>query len=362
LSFEFKLSTHLPKPRQREALRWTPSERTQVRNVKLSRRDLGKFTASLVSGIAFAQSLPEHGHVQLGVCTYSFRDLPRVNGDAVGPVIHALKECNANLCELFSPQLEPENVVLTKVLRELTTPGSDGKGPSMEQIRAKYEAAMNSPEAREYREKLRDWRLNTPMEHFESVRQQFSRAGVEIFAYTLNFSKDFTEPELDKCFQQARALRVKTIASSTQISMLPRLKPLAERYSIPVAVHGHSETSNPDEFSSPETFQKALSMSPWFKVNLDIGHFSAAGFDPVAYIQEHHTSITHVHLKDRQRNNGPNKPFGEGDTPIKQVLQLLKQKGYPIPALIEYEYQGTGSPIEEVEKCLGYCRNAIEQS
>src|SRR5438067_5331172 len=171
-------------------------ERTHRRKMKLSRRDLGKFTANLVSGIAFAQSSSQDGHVQLGVCTYSFRDLPRVNGHAVGPVIHALKECNANLCELFSPQLEPENVVLTKVLHELTTPGSDRKTPSMEQIRAKYETAMNSPEAKENREKLRDWRLKTAMEHFESVRQQFSRAGVEIFAYTLNFSKDFTEPEL----------------------------------------------------------------------------------------------------------------------------------------------------------------------
>jgi sugar phosphate isomerase/epimerase len=285
-----------------------------------------------------------------------------MNGDAIGPVIDAMKECDAHICELFSPQLEPENVALDQVLHELTTPGPDGKMPSMEQARAKYMAAVNSPEAKEYREKLRQWRLNTPTPHFETVRRQFSNAGSEIFAYTLNFSKDFTDEELDKCFQQARALRVKAIASSTEVSMLPRLKPLAEKYKVPVAVHGHSETSNPDEFSSPETFQKALDISPWFRVNLDIGHFSAGGFDPVKYIEEHHARVTHLHLKDRQKNNGPNKPFGEGDTPIKQVLQLLSQKGYPIPALIEYEYQGTGTPVEEVKKCLVYCRKALEQS
>src|SRR5438067_13570803 len=116
-------------------------ERTHRRKMKLSRRDLGKFTANLVSGIAFAQSSSQHGRVQLGVCTYSFRDLPRVDGDAVGPVIHALKECKVILCELFSPQLEPENMVLTKVLRELTTPGTDGKTPSMDQARARFAAA-----------------------------------------------------------------------------------------------------------------------------------------------------------------------------------------------------------------------------
>ena len=141
--------------------------------------------------------------------------------------------------------------------------------------------------------------------------------------------------------------------------MLPRLKPLAEKYKMTVAVHGHSETGHPDEFSSPETFQKALDLSPWFRVNLDIGHFSAGGFDPVAYIEQHHARITHLHLKDRKKNNGPNRPFGEGDTPIKPVLQLLARKGYAIPALIEYEYAGAGSPVAEVKKCLAYCKNAL---
>lgn len=331
--------------------------------MKLSRRDFGRFAAGVLPGIAFAQTRPgDAAAVQLGVCTYSFRDLSRANGDALPPVIDALKQCNAHICELFSPQLEPENVLLTKLLHQLTTAGPDGKPLSTEQARAKYRAAMKSPEAAQYREDLRAWRMNTPMRHFEAVRRQFDAAGVEIFAYTLNFSKDFTDPELDKCFQQARALKAKAIASSTQLSLLPRLKPLAEKYKIAVAVHGHSDTAHPDEFSSPATFQKALDLSPWFKVNLDIGHFSAAGFDPVAYIDEHHARITHLHLKDRKENNGPNEPFGEGDTPIGQVLQLLEQKRYPIPALIEYEYHGAGSPVEEVNKSLAYCRNALEQA
>lgn len=330
--------------------------------MKLSRRDFGKLGAALASRIALGQSASDTGPVQLGVCTYSFRDLPRVNGDAIGPVLDALKECHANVCELFSPQVEPEDVLLTQLMREIATPGPDGKTPSMEQIRAKYDAMMSSPEAKEYRRKLRKWRLDTPMSYFEGVRHRFNDAGVEIFAYTLNFSNDFTDAELEKCFQQAKTLRAKTIASSTQISMLPRLQPLAEKYQIPVAVHGHSETNDPDEFSSPQTFQKALDRSLWFRVNLDIGHFSAAGFDPVAYIDEHQARITHVHLKDREKSDGPNRPFGEGDTPIKQVLQLLKRKGYPIPALIEYEYAGKGSPVEEVNKSLAYCRTALAQS
>ena len=83
-------------------------------------------------------------------------------------------------------------------------------------------------------------------------------------------------------------------------------------------------------------------MSQYFKVNLDIGHFTAANYDAVAYIREHHAKITNLHLKDRKKNQGDNVPWGQGDTPIREVLQLLKRERWPIPADIEYEYRGAG--------------------
>lgn len=328
-----------------------------------TRRDFGKMMlVGLPAYAALAKGTLTVDGVRIGVCTYSFRDMPRKAGesDAVSVVIQAMKDCNANICELFSPQLEPANPAQTKLMEELGKPGPDGKPLSTSEIGAKYRAAMRGPEAKKYRDDLRQWRLATPMSHFEEVRQKFVAAGIDIYAYTLNFSSDFTDEELDKCFEQAKALKVKTIASSTTISMLPRLLPLAEKHKIYVAVHGHSDTKHPDQFSSPATFQKALDMSNWFRVNLDIGHFFAAGFDPLAYITERHERITHIHVKDRKKNNGPNEPFGEGDTPIKQVLQLLKQKKYPIPALVEYEYHGMGTPVQEVNKCLAYMKQALK--
>lgn len=326
-----------------------------------SRRQFGKTVLGAVPAyLALAKAPSTVEGVRIGVCTYSFRDLPRQNGDAIAPTLQALKACNATICELFSPQLEPENTALARAMEEARKPGPDGTAPTRQEIGARMRAANNGPDAAKYREEVRQWRLTTPMEHFKKVRAQFDDAGVEIYAYTLNFNKEFTDDELDKCFEQAKALRARTIASSTQISMLPRLKPLAEKHKIYVAVHGHSDTKHPDEFSSPETFQKALDMSDWFRVNLDIGHFSAAGFDPVAYINEHHERITHIHVKDRKKDNGANETFGEGDTPIAAVLQLLERKKYPIPALVEYEYRGAGTPVEEVNKCLAYMRQALQ--
>ena len=126
-----------------------------------------------------------------------------------------------------------------------------------------------------------------------------------------------------------------------------------------VAMHGHSDLKDPNEFATPESFAKAMAMSKYFRINLDIGHFTAAGFDAVDFIGKNHANIVLVHLKDRKKDEGPNEPWGEGDTPIKQVLQLLKRDKYPIPAFIEYEYKGTGTSQVEVAKCYEYAKRVL---
>jgi sugar phosphate isomerase/epimerase len=260
--------------------------------------------------------------VRLGTITYSFRDLPRTPGasDAIDVMIKALTECGIGEIELFSPHAEP---------------------------------------AQRSREQLREWRLSTPLDHFKQVRKQFDDAGIRLFAYTINFRNDYTDAELDKSFEQAKALGVNLIAASTQLSVAKRLVPFAEKYKIYVAMHGHSDIKNADEFATPESFAKALAMSKFFKINLDIGHFTAADFDAVQFIRDNHEHITHLHIKDRKKNQGPNVPWGEGDTPIKPVLALLREKKYPIRAFIEYEHRGTGTSVEEVKKCMAYMRQAL---
>ena len=91
-------------------------------------------------------------------------------------------------------------------------------------------------------------------------------------------------------------------------------------------MHGHSNITDPNEFATPESFAAAMKMSKYFKVNLDIGHFIAADFDPVAYIREHHADITNLHLKDRKKHQGDNTPWGQGDTPIKEVAATVEER------------------------------------
>ena len=99
--------------------------------------------------------------------------------------------------------------------------------------------------------------------------------------------------------------------------------------------------------------------SKYHAINLDIGHFTAAGFDAVAFLREQHTHITHLHLKDRRTpaHGAANVAWGEGDTPIAQVLQMLSREKWDIPANIEFEYPG--DPVVEVPKCLAFCKRAL---
>jgi L-ribulose-5-phosphate 3-epimerase UlaE len=102
-----------------------------------------------------------------------------------------------------------------------------------------------------------------------------------------------------------------------------------------------------------------MTMSKYFKVHLDIGDLTAANLDAVSYIRERHADITSLHVKDRRKNQGGNVPWGQGDTPIVEVLQLLKRETWPIRAYVELEYDGRASPVDEVKKCLAYASQAL---
>jgi len=300
-----------------------------------SRRDFSKLAlAGLPLSMALAKIDSRVAGVQIGVQSYSFRD------SSLDEAIKAMVEDGIGECELFSPHIEPTRPQVRAV-----------EPPPNQADRAAARAAA--------REELRKWRLTVPLDDIKAARKKFDDAGIWLFAFNVSFRDDFTDPEIDRGFQMAQALGVKVITASSTLSVMPRVVPFAEKYKITVGVHGHSNVKDPNEFATPESFTKAMAMSKYVGVNLDIGHFSAAGFDPIEFIQAHHDRITNLHLKDRKKDDGPNMPFGEGDTPIKQVLRLVKEKKYKMPANIEYEYKGKEDAAVEVKKCFQYCKEAL---
>jgi sugar phosphate isomerase/epimerase len=325
----------------------------------ISRRDFGKIAlagvpATLALRTALAARIDSTvAGVRLGTITYSFRDLPRTPGrDNVDDIIRAVTECGIGEIELYSPNIEPAPASAAK-------PAASGPAYGV----AKGARAPLTPEQIEARkaerEALRRWRIETPASYYEGVRKKLDAAGIGLFAYTLGFNADFTDDEIEAGFLQAKALGVDLIASSTTVSMTERFAPFADKHKIRVAVHNYANVKDPNQFGSPESFAKALAMSKYIRLNLDIGHFTAANYDAVAYIKENHEMITHLHVKDRRTKDGVNEPFGDGDTPIKPVMVLLRDSKYPIRAFVEYEYPGMGTSVEEVKKCLDYLRGCL---
>ena len=300
----------------------------------LTRRDFGRVALAalpVTSALAAKKIDSKINGVQLGVQTYSYREFPPEG--IVDAVIKAMTEDGLGECEVFSSQFEP--------------------------LQPRFTRETPAEEREKARKALRDWRLSVSLDHFKGLKKKFDDAGIHIYAYNYSFNQGFSDDEIERGFEFAKALGVRAITASTTVSQAKRVAPFADKHKFIVAMHGHSNITNPEEFAKPESFQAAMDMSKYFWVNLDIGHFFAAGYDPMAYINEHHDRITNLHLKDRKKNQGDNTVWGQGDTPIKPVLTLLKEKKYPIPAYIEYEYRGTEGATAEVKKCFEYAKAAL---
>ena len=280
----------------------------------VTRREFSKLALAALPVAALGGIDSRVQGVQIGVQSYSFRD--RSLDDA----IKGMAEVGLGECELYEGHVEPKLS----------------------------------------RDELRRWRTTVSMDHFRGVRKKFDDAGILLYAYNYSFRDNFTDDEIARGFEMAQALGVSIITASSTLSVVDRVDREAQKARIKVGFHGHSDVKHPNEFSTPESFEKAMAgHSTYINVNLDIGHFFAAGFDPVDFITRHHERIVTLHLKDRKKDNGENMPFGQGDTPIQPVLQLLKKTKFDIPANIEYEYKGADTLIE-VKKCLEYCKQALE--
>lgn len=324
-----------------------------------SRRSFIKLTAiglplalNPESGWALAQP-SKTGGVRLGVQTYSFRDMLNTPGDMADKMITAMRELALTECEVFEPTLQPPALSADAPWRMVA-----GK-PTEASLLGRPPTAAPTAAQLANREAIRQWRLGEGLDQIKAAGEKFKRAGIRVLAFNFGLKDYCTDEEVERGFLMTRAIGANIMTASTTLTMAKRTIPFVEKHKVLLSMHGHSNLADPNQFATPESFAQALAMSPHYRVNLDIGHFAASGFDPVAYIRANHQWITNLHIKDRKKNDGPNVPFGEGDTPIKAVMQLLKKEAYPIPAYLEYEYAGTGTSTQETGRCLEYVKSAL---
>jgi sugar phosphate isomerase/epimerase len=312
----------------------------------LSRREFGK---AVVAGVPFTAAIAAtrvyaSEPLRIGVSTSSFRDLPRAMGrDNVDEVIRALKSARVTDIELALANVEPAPPS-TGPFR-----GGTPAYPRLIVLTPEEVAATNGA----YRAELRMWRKQTPLSLFEGVREKLNAAGIAAYACAVTYDDSFTDDEIEITMRQVKALGASVVSSPMTIATAARLAPFAERHGLTVAIHNQVDGNSAAAIATGD-LDKALALSPAFKLKLDIGNLTASNCDAVNELRARQARVSHVLVKDRLRNGGASQPFGEGDTPIGEVVKLLKASTGSIPVFVEYDYAGLRSSVEEVTTALAY--------
>ena len=292
--------------------------------------------------------------VQLGAITYSFNRIAAPDPEAI---IRAYTEIGLGEAELMSNHCEalagaPAMPAFQRPAGPRLTPGTPRPQATPEQI-AEREAAQA---------KMKDWRASTSTATWKGVAKKFNDAGIDLALLCYNMQDSMKDDDIEYGFTMAKGLGVKGITTSTTLTMAKRIAPLADKHKLMVGYHGHDATNDPNQTATLESYDTLMSYGKYNGINLDIGHFTAANYDAVAFIKQHHAKITNLHLKDRKKDHGPNVVvWGTGDTPMKPVLQLMAKEKYAFPANMEIEYPiPEGSDIvAEAKKCFAYVKSCL---
>jgi sugar phosphate isomerase/epimerase len=317
-----------------------------------TRRDLGKLAlAALPAARTWAAAKPNSvfGGVQVGInAPYSFHNIPGTADD----ILDYMLQLNLSAAEL---RLQPVEAYL-KAPTPWTPPPAPrgGTRPPLTPEQKAEQAAVAAAQQK--------WRLSQSMDGFKAFRKKYEDAGVLIQIVKYDGINTFTDEVVDYCFQVAKTLGAHAISCEIPVSQTERLGAFAARHKMMVGYHGHGNLTNPEAFGRLGAWEQAFTYSKYNGANVDIGHFFAAtGTSPAEWIKAHHDRVTHVHIKDRKANNGPNMPFGQGDTPIKEILLMMKKEKFKFQATIEMEYPvPEGSTLlAEIAKCVRYCQDIL---
>jgi len=283
--------------------------------------------------------------VAVGAISYSFRELP---GHA-GKVLDYLVACKLDCVELMGDAAE-EFAGAPPGPPFPAAPA--GQSPDAAAVKA-YWAERQRVDA-----ERSTWRRSVPMDRYRKLRRMYDEARVRIDILKLG-EASWSDADINYAYDIARILGARGISFEADEQAAQRMGPFAERHRMINGMHNHAQFADP-KFDA----DKLLAYSKANRLNFDVGHYvGTTGRSPVEFLEKYHARISHLHLKDRKTpaNGGANLPWGQGDTPLRDVLRLVQKQRWPIPAMIELEYAlPAGSTVlAEVRKCAAYCREAL---
>jgi len=350
-------------------------------NNKLSRRSfLGSSaavlaTASLAPVVSSCQTAPacpsypgiddfgsKFGDVQIGCTTYSFRNMPV----GLENTVKYCKETGINSIELRMYLEEylgaPENPT-QRINREaqaaLAAQQPKGAPPAERRGRPPLSPEQQA-EIDKYNADLKAFRLGMTPEKIAAVKKMFDDAGIEIHLWRPD-PAEWSDEEIDYAFTTAKALGAKAVNQEMSESAVKRLAPFAEKHNMFVTFHNHAQYAV--EGFNIDTL---LAVSPAVMLNFDVGHyFGTTGLNPCDFMRKYHDRIYSIHIKDKTgpKTDPPNtnQVYGQGETPVKEILLLIKNEGWPIYVDIELEHEikPWSNQVKETKTCVQYMRNIL---
>lgn len=316
--------------------------------------------AVVAGGKSCGSKSPGFEGVRLGVISYSFRSMADQSAEAT---LRYVLDSGLNAVELMGDPAEsfagcpvsPVDVAARRNLQRKKRRG-ESLSPTEQQEFAEMSKLLEA-----HTKELAEWRSSVSMDKFVELRELYEKSDVEIYAFKPAVLKaNNTDAEIDYGFRAAKALGANhlTVELPTDPAHTAKLAKFAARHELNIAYHGHLQ-------QTATVWDTALSQSNRNLLNLDLGHYIAAGNQDVfELLRAKHQHIASMHVKDRRTpaNDRTNMPFGQGDTPVGEVLQLMRDQQYTFPATIELEYEiPEGSDaVREVVKCVAYCRQALK--
>jgi sugar phosphate isomerase/epimerase len=298
--------------------------------------------------------------VTIGVQTYSFRTQ---EDESPLAILEYIKETGIKHVELMGNHAEPfagapaspmddpaKRAIMIKQLRQQELTEEEAEL-----------AVILREEMTQFNADLAKWRSEIDYSKFEELRELYAANGISIYAFKPSvFGKNNTDEDIRYGMRAAKALGANhvTVEHPEDDEHTARLGKIAEEEGILMAYHGHMQ-------QTPTLWDTALDQSSGNRMNLDFGHYIAAeNENPLQIIKDKHASIASMHLKDRQKksNGGGNLMWGTGDTPIAEVVTLIRDNGYTFPITVELEYEiPEGSDaVQEVKRSFEYIKNILK--
>lgn len=294
--------------------------------------------------------------VQIGAITYSFRSMPH----DIDQLLQFCIDSGVSAIEMMGDPAEdfagkPKN---PNPFRMGPPPRQTaGQPPQRPQMTEEQKAQMA-----EYNKSVAAWRATASMDKFKEIRKKFNDAGVTIYAFKPNaFGANNSDAEIEYGMKAAKALGATsvTLELPTDSAQTKRLGDFGSKHKVYVGYHAHLQATD-------TLWDEALSQSPYNSLNLDCGHYIAVGGKNtkeslLALIEAKHDRITSMHIKDRTADGKGNLAWGKGDTPLREILTLMKTKKYKFPATVELEYEipEGSNAVKEVAKCVAYAKGLL---